>query len=269
MNINFSNAVCYLTFKELEKFDFLKHSFSTRLGGVSKNEFKSMNFSFSNSDLKENVIENYKIFCEATKIDYNRLILPNQNHTNNIKIVTEKNLKPEFWNDKENQDIDGFVTNEKNINLVTFHADCLPVYFLDPTKKIIGLVHSGWRGTVKKISKNMINILTNKFDSKVQDIICCIGPGIKKCCYEMDISMITKFEKINLDINKFIEFSDFKNKIYLDLDTLSKLILINCGILEKNIFISDLCTKCNSGLLFSHRATKGKKGNMVASMTLI
>ena len=255
MNLNIKNAVPYLTFKELEKISFVKHAFSTRLGGVSKNNFRSLNLGFKTSDSMDNVYENYKLFCEATGFDKESMAFINQVHGNNIKIVTNENLL-------QMGDFDGSITNVPGITLVTFHADCTPIYLVDPQTKSIGLLHAGWRGTVKNIAKSAIDSMKINFQSKPEDILCFIGPSIHKCCLEIKEDLLEYFKNIGKNI-----IYKRENKIYADVIECNIIYLLRCGIKRENIVVSDLCTKCNSDLFFSHRAQPN--GGRMASLIKI
>lgn len=267
MNLNVINKVGYLTFKMFEKYECINHAFSTRLGGVSSNEFESMNLCFHMGDLDSNVIENYKIFCSAAGFDFDSLVASRQKHGTNIIKVGVNDRGKGIYKEQYGEDADGLITNEKGITLVTYHADCTPIFFLDPEKKVIALAHAGWRGTVGEIACNMIDKMLNIYGSETEDIICGIGPSIGRCCYEVDEAVYNSFIKIKgIDINKAITKCE-NNKYLLDLCEVNKQLLIKKGIKEYNIQVSDVCTKCNNNLLFSHRATP-KHGEMASMISL-
>lgn len=268
MDLNFKSAVAYLTFKKLEKYSFINHAFSTRLGGVSQGYFKSMNLGLKSQDSKENVMENYKIFCNATNFDLTSLVLASQNHSNNIRVVTQKNKGIGIWLPHDMNDIDGLVTNQRGVTLVTLHADCVPIFAVDPVKKVIGLAHAGWRGTVKKIAIKLVDTMKNSFNSEKSDIVCCIGPYISKKCFQIGKEIFPYFEDLKLPDLQFSEDRNFPNKIFIDLGYINKSLLLEYGILRENIVVSDVCTKCNKDLLFSHRATGGKRGNLAAMLCI-
>lgn len=259
MNLKFSGEVGYLTFKDLEKYDFLNHLYSTRLGGVSKNEFKSMNLSLSCGDDPKNVIKNYEIFCSALDFDINKIVRIKQVHGNKIEMISEEDVKNGF--EKEvTKTADGLVTNVPGIILSTRHADCLAIFMVDPVLKVVGLAHAGWRGTVARVAKSLVDAFINNYGSDPQNIVCALGPGIRKCCFEVGKDVFEEFKNMNL-----VGFDNFytQNGDRFNIDTLkvNKEILIQCGVKEQNIFKSDVCTNCNHDLLFSHRASGGKRGN--------
>lgn len=267
MNINFKDAVSYLSFKELDKYNFIKHGYMTRLGGVSEKEYKSLNFGFNTGDSKNNVEKNYDIFCNCMNIKKNNLVLTSQVHEDNICVVSKKNINLEGSNFTRFESTDGLITDNTEICLMTFHADCAVVYMIDINKKIIGLAHAGWRGTVKNIAGKLVQKFLENYNSQAQDIIVAIGPSIGPCCFEVDMEVLEKFRKLRIP-ETYIHKSENHNKISIDLLEVNKNLVIKSGIKEENIFKSDICTMCNHDLLFSHRATHGKRGTTAAFLTL-
>lgn len=267
-NLNFENAVGYLTFKHFEKFDFLKHGFSTRLGGISENEFFSMNLGFNRGDKIENVSENYHLICKAIGMPFESLVASSQDHKTYIRVVTEKDKGVGIYRPKDMESVDALLTNIPGISLVTYYADCVPLFFLDPRLKVIGLAHAGWRGTVAKIGEKMINKMQELYACKASDVIVGIGPSIGPCCYEVDLPVAKQFQELSeLNTEKFI--TDSGNEKYkVNLWETNKQILLNAGVLESNIYVTDMCTNCMHDLLISHRKTGGKRGTMAAIMYL-
>lgn len=263
MNLNFSGEVGYLTFKGLEKYDFITHAYSTRIGGVSENEFKSMNLGFTCGDDPKNVVKNHEIFCRALGFDMNKIVRRKQVHGNKIDIISEKDVSDKEFKTEILEEADGLITNVPGIILSTRHADCLPIFMIDPVLKVVGLAHSGWRGTVAKISKSLLDVFINRYGSELKNIVCALGPGIGKCCFEVKEDTFKEFQKMNL--SGFDSFYTRKeDKFNIDMMSVIRQVLLECGVNGKNIFESDVCTSCNSKLLFSHRASGGKRGNNVA-----
>ncbi|MDR1627313.1 MAG: peptidoglycan editing factor PgeF [Oscillospiraceae bacterium] len=268
MNLHIKSAVGYLTFKKLEEYKFIRHAFSTRLGGISKNEYKSMNLRMKCNDQYENIIENYKLFCKATNIDFNSLTFTSQTHSNNVRLITLKDVGVGIHKPQDMDNVDALITNEKGITLVTFHADCIPIFVVDPVNRAIGLAHSGWRGTSSKITENLLKIMKIKYSSLPENLICCIGPGIGKSCFETDLQVIEELKKSNISYqNKYIQEKP-NNRFLVDLPGLNKQILLDSGVNGSNISVSDLCTKCSNDLLFSYRQTGDKRGTMAAMLRL-
>lgn len=256
MNLNFKEAVCYLTFKEFDNYDFFKHAYSTRLGGISNGEFKSLNFGFNTKDNTENINQNYDIFCECFGVKKENTVITSQIHGDYIKCVQKINEFTCYEN------TDGLITNEPGIMLATFHADCLAVYMIDIKKKVIGLAHAGWRGTVQCIAEKLAQKFITEYCSSKGDIICALGPGIGGCCFEVSDEVLEKFYKLNIPRT----YVHQKNKI--NLAEVNKQLLIQFGLNPENIIKSDICTMCNWDMLYSYRATQGKTGRNCAFICL-
>lgn len=255
MNLNIKDAVGFLTFKKLEDIKFANHAFSTRLGGVSSGPFATLNLSRKSKDNPDNIEENLKRICNAANFPRESLYFLNQNHTSNVKVVKS--------NDHDSNIYDGSITNVKGITLVTSHADCAPIFFLDPVTKSIGLAHAGWRGTVSNIAGKMVSKMQAEYGSSPKDIICAIGPCIHNCCFEIQDDIISYFTKIDKNL---VEFKN--NKIYANIPECNKINLLNSGISDSNIIISDLCTKCNHDLFFSHRKQGKDRGGLMGLLYL-
>lgn len=259
--INEKDKFKYLTFTPLEKYPELLHCFTTRYGGVSKGCYESMNLGFSTDDRRENINKNYKILSDKLSIDLNNMVKTYQTHSANIKYATDED-KGRFYDKIPGYiDTDGLITDKKNIVLATCHADCTPIFFYDPIKKIIGMAHAGWRGTINNIAGNMIKKFTKDFNSNPQDIIAVIGPSLCQNCFEVDKDVAELILSKNKNYEKFMQTKGIK--YHFDLWEINKYILLKEGLTEKNIVISGLCTKCNNDLFFSHRAQKGERGLML------
>lgn len=268
MTLNENKGVPFLTYNKLSQIDFIRHAFSTKHGGVSTDEWTSMNFAFSRGDKTENVIENYKIFSDAVGFDYNSLVTSSQDHNTYVRPVTKNECGIGIWREKDMMSVDALITNEPNVTLVTHYADCTPLFFVDTVGKAIGLAHAGWRGTVGRIGENVIKKMTALYGTNPKDVVVAIGPAISKCCYEVDKDCAENFYNLkDLDNSKFI-FPKNDGKYMIDLLETNRQIVMKAGVKEENIVLSDLCTKCNSDLLWSHRATNGHRGTMCAFMCI-
>lgn len=262
------NELVYVQFPKLLKSGVVRHLFSTRHGGVSNGEFSTMNMSFNRNDDRQNVLQNYKILCSAENINTENLVLSHQTHTSNIKTVTRQDIgtgitKPSF------NDVDGLITNQSGVALVTQYADCTPLLFCDPVKKVIATSHAGWRGTAKLIGGLTIKRMVEEFGCLPQNIIAGIGPCILDCCYEVDDPVYKEFQKIEFLDLKTIFTPKENGKFMLNLVEANRQILIHYGVKNDNIDVSDICTCCNCLDLHSHRATGGKRGNLAAIIELI
>lgn len=264
--INETDNFKYITFPSLEKHDDLFHCFTTRFGGVSQGNFSSMNLGMSTEDNRSNKIENYYIMSQKFPIYLYDIVKTCQSHTANIRYVTDMDKGKIFDATPGYKDVDGLITDRKNIVISTSHADCNPVFFYDPIKKIIGMAHAGWRGTVENITGKMIQKFIIDFGSKPEDIIAAIGPSLGQCCFEVDKDVADIFLSVNKKYEKFMKI--IGNKYNFDLWAINKYIMINEGLKEENIEISGLCTKCNNDLFFSHRGQQGKRGLMLGMIMM-
>lgn len=268
MNLHIKNALAYLTFKDFEALSFVNHAFSTRLGGVSCGEFTSMNMSFNRGDKDENVHENYRRLCAAIGADYNNLIASAQDHNTFVRKVTGSECGIGIYRPRDMESVDGLITNEKGVALVTYFADCTPVLFADTKNHAIGVCHAGWRGTVGRIAGITVERMKEELGTCPADIKATIGPAISKCCYEVDEPVAQRFIELGLDTEKIV-FPKGYGKYMIDLLETNKQILLNAGVKESNIVVSDVCTRCNHDLIWSHRATNGKRGGMCAIIEIV
>ncbi|MDD6433592.1 MAG: peptidoglycan editing factor PgeF [Ruminococcus bromii] len=268
MKLNNVNSVPYLTYNSLSEIDFINHAFSTRLGGVSTDEFTSMNLAFNRGDSPENVTENYKRFCKSAGFDYESLTASSQDHHTFVRAVTKENVGVGIYKPKDIESVDALITNEPGVTLVTYYADCTPLFFVDTKQKAIGLAHAGWRGTVGRIGDNVVKKMQSLYGTDPSDIKAAIGPAISVCCYEVDKPCADNFLALDeLDSTKFV-FPKGNGKFMIDLLETNRQILVHAGVKNENITVSDVCTNCNSELLWSHRATKGHRGTMSAFMCI-
>ena len=265
--INEANGVVYLTFPILEQFG-VKHGFSTRLGGVSEGMFSSMNLSFQRGDDREKVEENYKRICNVLNMNHKNVVLSNQVHDTKIKLVTKEDAGKGMIKESDIIGIDGLITQEKDIPLVTFYADCVPLFFYDPVKEVIAAAHSGWRGTKEKIGKKMVETMEEEFGCKKEDVVAVIGPSICQDCYEVSEDVVLEFQEVFMEETSLFAKAKENGKYNLDLWKVNSMILKEAGILEKHMSLPNLCTCCNPKLLFSHRASKGKRGNLAGFISL-
>ena len=258
----------YLTFPLLENTGVAAHLFSTRLGGVSRGIFESMNLSFHRGDDDENVRENFRRIGRALGIGPE---------------AGKGVARPLDY-----EDIDGLVTDVPGLALVTSYADCVPLYFVDPKKRVIGLAHSGWRGTVERMGARMVERMREEFGCDAGDIRAAIGPSICQDCYEVDEDVAERFRRAfagEEDLERAITESGYMGgtsgryrhmvepgraagKYQLDLWRANLMVLRGAGITEEHIAVTDLCTCHNPEYLFSHRASQGKRGNLCAFLML-
>ncbi len=284
----------YITFKSFDGMDFIRHGCSTRLGGVSGGIYESMNLSFTRGDRPESVSRNFELIGEALDIGTEDMVYAMQTHTANVMEAGPKHRGMGVLRPRDYSDIDGFVTDKPGVALVITFADCVSVFLADPVKKAIGLVHSGWRGTVGNIAAAAVDRLAALYGSNPGDIVAFVGPSICRGCYEVGEDVAERFaavygeaaflkgilspampfgssgpsapsDLLNLSapsdpLNLSASSAPWNGKFLLDLHRANRLNLLNAGLREENIGLTDICTCCNPGLLFSHRASRGERG---------
>lgn len=270
--VDFAAKVPHISFPVLTKIPFIRHGFSTRMGGVSEGIFSSMNFGIESSpypDKSENILENYNRMASSIGVEPNSFVISKQVHKTNIRVVEKSDLGKGLTIPADYAEIDGMITNKPGITLVTKYADCVPLYFVDPKKRAIGLSHSGWRGTVKKIGKITIEAMTHHYGCDPKDIIGVIGPSICKDCYEIGEEVAQEFDQSFEHAQQRGILEKKENSKYLcDLWAANKEVFLEAGIRRDNITISGVCTCCNSDWMFSHRITGTSRGSLAAFLAL-
>lgn len=269
MQVRQKGEVPFLTFPAFEKLEGIRHGFSTRLGGVSRGHLYSMNLSFTRGDDPECVKENFRRMGEAIGFSERDLVFSHQTHTTNVRVVTEEDRGNGFWHPLPYEDVDGLVTDQRGLVLTTFFADCVPLFLADPVRGVIGLSHSGWRGTVGKIGKRTVEVMKEAFGCREKDIFAAIGPSICQDCYEVSEDVIEEFQtQYRREDWDSLFYRKENGKYQLNLWRANELVFLETGILPEHISMTDVCTCCNSQILYSHRASKGKRGNLAAFLQL-
>jgi YfiH family protein len=265
--IHHKNNLIYLTVPAFDETGLVKHCFTTRQGGVSQGIYNNLNTSLIKSDTRENVLENLKRVCEAIKIDYTKLVFSDQVHGDTIGIITETDSGKGITKQSDIKNVDALITNVPGVPIITFYADCVPVFILDPVQKAVGLAHSGWKGTTLKIAAKTIEKMQEAYGTKPEDCLIGIGPSIEMKCFEIKEDAATLFKQGFDNWELFMKKKD-EEHYTADLWLAVKLMLMKQGVQEKNITISGLCTCCHEDLFFSHRRDKGKTGSLSAIIEL-
>lgn len=269
MMVKESEGVPFLAFPALEEIPFIRHGFSTRLGGVSEGKFSTMNLTFTRGDNPDHVMENYRRIGNAIQVDLAQMVLSYQTHTTNVRMVTKEDAGKGIVRERDYQDTDGLITNVPGLVLVTFYADCVPLYLVDPVNRAIGLSHSGWRGTVNRMGQVTIAAMNREYGTRPEDLIACIGPSICQDCFEVGEEVVDAFRN-TFDCRYWDELSYQKDngKYQLDLWRANAIVLEEAGVKPDRIHMTDICTHCNPDLLFSHRTTGNERGNLAAFLAL-
>lgn len=257
-----SNGVEYLQFRKLLEYKEISHAYSLGLD-VNFRTSRANNTKISLNEYNY-AIECYKKFCKEIGCDYINIVKPNQNHTKKVMGVFNKynSNKPDF-NLEQYNNVDGLITNKKDIMLSTVNADCILLLFFDPVKGVIANVHSGWKGTLQRISVETVRKMKIDYECEPQNIICCICPSIRKCHFEVDSDVKELFYNEFKDlkqINEIVERTNNNSKWHIDTVLINKIILLEEGLKEENIFDCGICSVCNKNLIHSFRVEKQNYG---------
>lgn len=267
MNKHEKEGVLYYSFPSMDALPFIRHGFSTRIGGVSDGIYASMNLGYNRGDAEENVTENYRRMAVALGVRPENIVLSAQTHTANIRTVMAEDRGRGITRERGYTDVDGLVTNVPDVVLCTHYADCVPLFFVDPVRRVIGMAHAGWRGTVAGIGARMIEKMAAEFGCAPADILVGIAPSIGPCCFEVDYPVVAEFEKLSLfDADCYTD--DGNGKYHVDLWEVNRRILLDAGVRPENITVTDLCTVCHPEVLWSHRATHGERGSAAGFLGL-
>lgn len=248
----------YIQFRKLLEYEEISHAYSIgtnlnfRTAKANKEELEKTELDKS--------LKDYELLCDSINCEHINLIKANQSHTKNVKVVKKKiNVNEPDINLKEYDETDGLVTNKQNLILSTTNADCILLLLFDPVKKVIGNVHSGWRGTIQRISIEAVNKMINEYECNPEDIICCICPSIRKCHFEVDKEVKEMFENEFKDLEQIDEIIEEKiqnEKWNIDTVLINKIILERKGLKKENIIDSGICSVCHSDLIHSYRVEK-------------
>lgn len=261
--------VVFLTYPILDQTGIVKHGFSTRIGGVSEGYLGSMNLSFTRGDKEEAVRENYMRMAKALRVDADSFVFSQQTHTTNVRAVRFQDKGRGLLTPLTYQDVDGLITNVPGLTLTTFYADCVPLYFVDPVHKAIGLSHSGWRGTVGRMGAVTLQRMQEEYGTDPANVIAAIGPSICQDCYEVSEDVIQEFQNaFEPKFHKQLFYRKENGKYQLNLWAANEIVLTEAGVPREQIAITNVCTCCNGDKLFSHRASQGRRGNLAAFLAL-
>ncbi len=266
------DGIEYLQFRKLLKYsDIVKHAYAI---GLDKNfrTARAKNATPLTQEEYEKAVNDYKNLANFIGIDYINIVKPNQAHTKNIKIMTEKvNMNAPDFNLQEYAETDGLVTNKTNIALATTNADCILLLFFDPVKKVIANVHSGWRGTLQRISIEAVNKMKDEYGCNPEDIICCICPSIRKCHFKVHKDVQEPFYNEFKDLKEIDEIIvpvEGEDRWAIDTVKINQIILEQAGLRKENIIDCGICSVCNSDLIHSFRAEKEGYGLETALIEL-
>lgn len=256
-----NDKVEYLTFKSLEKYsDKITAVVTLKHGGISEGVFNSLNFRMAGSDKKENVLENLNIICDKLNLNADEVYKARQDHTDNILYLTDENKEEYNFKKVNNEPIDGYITGSGIATLVTT-ADCNAIIIYDTKNNKVANIHSGWKGTTKRIYIKAIEKMKELFGTNPQDLIICVSPSVLQCCFSSEDE---NFKKIFTDIwpyeKEYITYEkENPKRFHIDLPYVITKDLVNIGVKEENIHFANICTCCNDEHFYSYRS-KTQKG---------
>jgi YfiH family protein len=257
-------ALPYFSFPALDEAG-LVNAFTTKKGGISKGVFAELDLGFTKEPM-EIVRENYRRAAEQLGVDPMKIVSSDQTHTTNVRLMTEEDAGKGAFRERDYKDVDGMVTNVPGITLSTLYADCVPLYFYDEAHRAIGLSHSGWKGTAGRIGAATVRKMQSCFGTDPGQLIAAIGPSICADCYEVSEDVAEAFRKTfeAEELKAILRPGRAPGKYQLDLWEANRRVLMAAGIPEKRISVTDICTKCNNGLLYSHRVMGPERGIQAA-----
>ena len=263
------NGVVWVSFPLLEQTGIVTQGFTTRLGGVSRGMFSTMNLSYTRGDDPAAVDENFRRAGEAIGFPVESLVTSDQTHTNHVRRVTGEDCGSGVTRPRAYTEVDGLLCNEPGVTLATFYADCVPLFFVDPVHRAIALSHSGWRGTVRRIGRVTVEEMGREFGTRPENLVTAIGPSICRDCYEVGEEVAEQFiREFGREAEKSMLAKKKDGKYQLDLWEANRRVLMDAGVTPHKIQMPCICTCCNPEFLFSHRATQGKRGNLGAFLML-
>ncbi len=263
------DGVPYLVFPAINEAGPFTAAFSTRKGGVSKGIYRSMNLNYKQGDDPDAVRENFNRIAESMGVKAGDMVYSAQTHTANVRLMTGADRGKGVVRPRDYQDVDGMITDEPGLILTGSFADCVPLFFADPVHRAVGLSHAGWRGTVAKIGQVTVEMMRENYGTRPEDLICLVGPSICPDCYEVSEDVADVFrEAFSPGQASEILREKGNGKYLLDLWKANEHVLRDSGVLPGHIAISRLCTCCSSDLLWSHRATGGKRGGLCGFISL-
>lgn len=251
----------YFSYELFDQFADVTNVISSRLGGVSIGTYHSLNIGLHVGDQYTAVIKNRALLCEEVGVELSSLVACEQVHGANVSIVTaaQRGKGAVKWSDSV-ACTDGLITDVPDIPLFMIVADCAILSFFDSKHRVIALAHGSWRGTVGRIAQKTVSIMREVFGCDPADIVVGIGPSIGPCCYEVHEDVIESFHQafLNQAAKFFVQQS--RGSTHLDLWMANKWQLLEVGIREEHIELSDVCNACHIDMFYSHRAEKGKTG---------
>ncbi len=250
------NGATVLQIPSFLEYGFIRHCFTTRIGGVSPGAYASLNLSKTREENEQNKEENYRRVCGALDVPYESLTLVNYEHGNGVHCAAPEDAGTGVVKEQTFPHCDALLTNASGVTAVTLHADCVPIFMADTKSRAVGVGHAGWKGVCAGIAREMIRKMGVQYGSAPEDIVVGIGPHIGPCCFEVQEDVAAKFRE------PYHAEEEKGGKLYVSLQKVLLLQLLDAGIKESSITCANLCTHCREDLFYSHRRDAGNTGAM-------
>lgn len=245
----------------------MPHGFTTRLGGVSRGIYASLNLGINRGDDPGRVRENYRRVCAALGVEREKLVFSCQVHRDGVRPVTLDDAGKGLDRPVD-YEADGLITDVPGITLAVFGADCATILLCDPVQRVIAAVHAGWRGTALGIAARAVEAMARDYGCERRQILAAIGPCISKCCFETGQEVPQAMtEALGEEAAPYLKTVE-GGKSLVDLKGLNALWLKRSGVLTANMDISRDCTLCHPEKYWSHRYTRGERGSQAALISL-
>lgn len=240
----------------------VRHGFSTRKGGVSVPPWDSLNLGPSRGDDPAAVVENYRRFCAVIGAEAERVVLSKQVHETTVRVCTSADAGKGLWRER-GYTADALITNEPDLPLIVFSADCGILLLHDSVTGAVGGIHAGWRGCAGGIVEKTVQAMASEYGAKPENILAAIGPCIGSCCFETDSDVANAMRTaLGADAESYLRWQ--APKYHVDLAGLNRQWLLRAGVLPEHIDVSGLCTACRPDLFWSHRKMGDARGVQAA-----
>lgn len=261
------NGVTFLAADGIEAAGGAAHGFSTRLGGASEGMWESLNLGVSRGDDPDHVRENCRRFLKAIGARGERIAMTNQVHGGAVRCITTADVKADPY-DKPGYEADGLMTDLPGVTLMIYTADCIPILFYDPARRVIAAVHAGWRGTAAGIASQAVERMRDVYGCRPGDILAAVGPGIGPDCFETHEDVPNAMTAaLSTAVLQHIKIKE-NGKFSVDLKGINAMRLEQAGLEADHIAVSSLCTSCHPELFWSHRRLGTSRGSMAAAIQL-
>jgi polyphenol oxidase len=254
LTLNKVGSTEFYTCDKITNLGFASHFFSTKIGGVSEGFYESLNLGIYTDDLSENIDDNFNRIFKASNMETEKITYLLQKHGSEFHSVDSGNYRETCGKDG-----DAIITNTSGIAIGVFTADCVPIILVDSVKKVVAVVHAGWKGTYLNIVKKVFEYMKKSMGCSESNVIAVLGPSIGPCCFEVGSDVADKFTFVNKDNDSY----------YVDLWKENAKQIEDCGVRKDNIIGSGLCTMCEKDKFFSYRRDNGKTGRLGTFIQII